>query len=151
MQSANTGLPPPRHALNYLPETPPRAQIPHGRNRKGAMFDWRLAGGTPGTNSDGGDHFVPGSAQTHATQIATIPPARKNDCCRGLSAGHQERQMGTEFLPFIYLFIGFRWVLVAAGGLLSCGMQTLSCSMHVGSSSLTRDRTRAPCIGSTES
>ena len=33
----------------------------------------------------------------------------------------------------------------------SCGMQTLSCSKHVGSSSLSRDRTRAPCIGSTES
>ena len=34
--------------------------------------------------------------------------------------------------------------LVAAHGLLSCGM-------HVGSSSLTRDRTLAPCIGSVES
>ena len=34
--------------------------------------------------------------------------------------------------------------LVAPSGLLSCGM-------HVGSSSLTRDRTQAPCIGSTES
>ena len=41
-------------------------------------------------------------------------------------------------------------VLVAAGGLLSCSMQTLSCSMHVGPSSLTRDRTQAPCIGSME-
>ena len=41
--------------------------------------------------------------------------------------------------------------LVAACRLLSCGMQTLSCSMHVGSSSLTRDRTQAPCIGSMES
>ena len=30
-------------------------------------------------------------------------------------------------------------------------MRTLSCGTHVGSSSLTRDRTRAPCIGSTES
>ena len=30
-------------------------------------------------------------------------------------------------------------------------MQTLSCSMHVGSSSLTRDRTQAPCIGSAKS
>ena len=37
--------------------------------------------------------------------------------------------------------------LVAICGLLSCGMQTLSCSMHVGSSSLTRDQTWAPCIG----
>ena len=34
--------------------------------------------------------------------------------------------------------------LVAACGLLSCGM-------HVGSSSPTRDRTRTPCIGSAES
>ena len=38
-----------------------------------------------------------------------------------------------------------------AGGLLSCGMRTLSCSMHVGSSSLARDKTRAPCTGSVES
>ena len=34
---------------------------------------------------------------------------------------------------------------------LSCSMQTLSCGMHVGSSSPTRDQTRVPCIGSTES
>ena len=34
---------------------------------------------------------------------------------------------------------------------LSCGMRTLSCGMHVGSSSLTRDRTWAPCVGSVES
>ena len=44
----------------------------------------------------------------------------------------------------IYLFIWLRWVLVAAHGLLSCGM-------HVGSSSLTRNGTRAPCTGSAES
>ena len=30
-------------------------------------------------------------------------------------------------------------------------MQTLSCGVHVGSSSPTTNRTRAPCIGSTES
>ncbi|XP_060164404.1 protein archease isoform X2 [Globicephala melas] len=42
-------------------------------------------------------------------------------------------------------------VLVAVRRLLSCGMWTLSCSMHVGSSSLTSDRTWAPCIGSVES
>ena len=53
------------------------------------------------------------------------------------------------FKIFIYLFMLCQ-VLVAACGLLSCGMQTLSCSMHVGSSSPTRDRTRAPCIGSME-
>ena len=33
----------------------------------------------------------------------------------------------------------------------SCSMQTLSCGMHAGSSSPTRDPTRAPCIGSAES
>ena len=41
--------------------------------------------------------------------------------------------------------------LVGAHQLLSCGMRTLSCGMHVGPSSLTRDRTLAPCIGSVES
>ena len=49
---------------------------------------------------------------------------------------------------FTYLFIWLCWVLVAARGLRSCGMQTPSCGTHVGSSSLTRDRTQAPCIGS---
>ena len=34
---------------------------------------------------------------------------------------------------------------------LSCSMRTLSCSMHAGSSSLTRDRTWAPCMVSVES
>ena len=43
-----------------------------------------------------------------------------------------------------YLFIWLCWVLVAAGGLLSCGM-------HVASSSWTRGGTQAPCIGSVES
>ena len=33
----------------------------------------------------------------------------------------------------------------------NCSMRTLSCSMHAGYSSPTRDQTRAPCIGSTES
>ena len=62
------------------------------------------------------------------------------------------------FLKNIYLLIWLHQVLVAAGGLLSCGMQTLSCSMqtlscsmYMGSSSLTRDGTQAPCIGSVES
>ena len=55
---------------------------------------------------------------------------------------------------FKYLFILF--ILAAPGlswgtGDLCCGMQALSCGMHAGSSSLTRDQTRAPCIGSTES
>ena len=54
-------------------------------------------------------------------------------------------------LKFIYLFI------LAAPGLgcgtrdLSCGMRDLSCGTRAGSSSPTRDRTRAPCIGSLES
>ena len=56
-----------------------------------------------------------------------------------------------EFFFNIYLFIWLCQVLVAAGGLLSCGIQTLSCGMHVGSSSLTRDQTQAPSIGSAES
>ena len=55
------------------------------------------------------------------------------------------------FKIFIYLFIWWHRVLVVASGLLSCSMQTLSCSTHVGSSSLTRDRTQALCIGSAES
>ena len=42
-------------------------------------------------------------------------------------------------------------LLVVACGLLSCGMWTLSCGMHVGSSSPTRGGTRPPCIGSVES
>ena len=49
-----------------------------------------------------------------------------------------------------YLFRLLR-VLVAECGIFSCGMQTLSCSTHAGSSSLTRDRTWAPCIDSAES
>ena len=45
---------------------------------------------------------------------------------------------------FLSLFIWLLQVLVVAGRLLSCGM-------HVGSSSLTSNRTQAPCIGSAES
>ena len=41
-------------------------------------------------------------------------------------------------------YLGFEGSLVVADGLLSC-------SMHVGSSSQTSDRTWAPCIGSVES
>ena len=54
---------------------------------------------------------------------------------------------------FIYLFGCTRSQLqqadslVAACGLLSCGMRTLSCGMHVGSISLTRDQTWAPALG----
>ena len=50
------------------------------------------------------------------------------------------------FNEFLYLFI-----YLAAPGL-SCGTRDLfSCGMHAKSGSLTRDRTRAPCIGSAES
>ena len=54
---------------------------------------------------------------------------------------------------FIYLFIYLFWlcqVLVVAHRILVAAC-FFSCSMHVGSSSLTRDQTRAPCIESTES
>ena len=51
----------------------------------------------------------------------------------------------------LFFLIWLCWVLVAAGGPLSCGMRTISCSTHAGSSSPTRDRTWAPCIGSAES
>ena len=53
------------------------------------------------------------------------------------------------FILNIYLFIYLVAPDLSCGsGLLSCDMRILSCVMHVGSSSLTRDRTRAPCIGS---
>ena len=57
---------------------------------------------------------------------------------------------------FIYLF-WLHWVLAVALGMflrhagsfvVACGI--FSCSMHAGSSSPTRDRTWAPCIGSSE-
>ena len=41
-------------------------------------------------------------------------------------------------------------LLVVACGFLSCGTWALSWGMHAGSSSLTRDWTQAPCIGSAE-
>ena len=41
--------------------------------------------------------------------------------------------------------------LVVTRQLLSCSMQAPSYGMHVESSSLTRDRTWTPCIGSAES
>ena len=49
------------------------------------------------------------------------------------------------------LLIRLHQVLVAAGRPLSCGSRTLSCGTHVGSSSLSRDRTWAPCIATVES
>ena len=50
----------------------------------------------------------------------------------------------SEFLKLINLFI------LAVPGL-SCGMRDLCWGRHAGSSSLTRVRTRVPCIGSVES
>ena len=53
-----------------------------------------------------------------------------------------------HFFFDIYLFIWLLWVLVVA-----CGIFAAACELLVaacGSSSLTRDRTRAPCIGSVE-
>ena len=64
------------------------------------------------------------------------------------------------FYLFIYLFIYFHHArsslrhadfLVVACRLLVAACGLLSCGMHVGSSSLTREQTRAPCIGSAES
>ena len=53
------------------------------------------------------------------------------------------------YLFFTYLFIWLHWVLVVTCGifwlwLVNCWLQ------HVGSSSLTRDQTWAPCFGSAE-
>ena len=53
--------------------------------------------------------------------------------------------MFTYIYIYIYIFIYLFIYLVAPA--LSCGMRTLSCGMHVGSSSLTRDRTQAPALG----
>ena len=55
-----------------------------------------------------------------------------------------------ESPPFFFLliyiyFILFIWLLQVAAGRL------LGCSIYMGSSSLTRDRTQVPCIGSAES
>ena len=57
----------------------------------------------------------------------------------------------------IYLF-WLLWVLVAACGIFvaACGLLVaacglLSCGMHVGSNSPTRDQTQVPCTGSVES
>ena len=72
-----------------------------------------------------------------------------------LPAGMVSDEMPAVILTFVSLFIYFLLLfliifiyLVALG--LSCGMQTLSCTMHVGSRFLTRDRTCTPCIGSME-
>ena len=51
----------------------------------------------------------------------------------------------------IYIFIWLFWVLVVALGIfLVCNMQDLQL-LHVGSGSLSRDRSQGPCFGSAES
>ena len=57
---------------------------------------------------------------------------------------------------FFFFFNIYLFILVALGlswGTrdLRCNMRTLSCSTHVGSSSPTRGRTWAPCVGGAES
>ena len=63
-----------------------------------------------------------------------------------------ERILDQPFFFFfsIYLF-RLRPVSVAAHGILVAACGVFSCCMPVGSSSLTRDRTWSPCIGSSES
>ena len=53
------------------------------------------------------------------------------------------------FFKNMYLCIWLHGVLVVACRIFSCNMRTQV--RHVGSSSLTRDQTCAPCIGSSES
>ena len=74
------------------------------------------------------------------------------------NSSHHHTPLFKIFISLVVLGLSCgRWVpqlwltssLVAARGLLSCGMRTLSCGMHVGSSS--PDQTWAPCIGSAES
>ena len=90
-----------------------------------------------------------------STDIIILPSPRPG----GL---HQLYFILFYLLVFIYLFI-FIWlhqVLVEARGIFveacgifflvaACGL--LSCGTHVGSSSPTRNQTRAPCTGSQES
>ena len=98
-----------------------RAQLLHGM--------WDLPG--PG--------LEPVSPALAGRLSTTAPPGKPSSCVlKGLV------YPSCYFFFFQYLFIWLHQVSVAAGRLLSCGMQ-------VGSSSLTRDRIWAPCIGSSES
>ena len=72
--------------------------------------------------------------------------------------GHMVGVCFTLKKKIIYLLIWLCWVLVAAHRIFVaarvifvgvCGI--FSCGMHVGYSSLTRDRTQAPCFGRVES
>ena len=70
------------------------------------------------------------------------------------SVSVSEGRIRTSLFFFKYLFIclfWLHWVLVAACGIFVAACRHLSYSMYAGSSSLTRNQTQAPCIGSTES
>ena len=77
--------------------------------------------------------------------------------CLKLTSPSQVFTCGVPFsLQYLFIYYSFwlHWVLAAACGifivacrLLSCCIQTLSCGMHVGSSSPTRDRTQDPELG----
>ena len=68
-------------------------------------------------------------------------------CLLAVCTSSLEKCLFRSSVWFLKIFIYF--YLVALG--LRYGMRTLGCGMHVRPSSLTRARTRAPCIGSTES
>ena len=83
-----------------------------------------------------------GSSQTRArTRVPCIGRQILNHC-----ATREALNYFFNVYVCMYLF-WLRWVLVAACGIFSCGMRTLSCSMHVGSSSPTRNRTQPPSLG----
>ena len=92
----------------------------------------------------------------HIIFLLQIPRSRSRNMDSFLQVKNRQLFFLNIYLC-IYLFSLHR-VLVAACriflascGIFSCGMRTLSCGMHAGSSSLTRDRTQAPSIGSSES
>ena len=55
------------------------------------------------------------------------------------------------FIYYIFIYFWLCQVSVLALRIFVAACRLLSCGMPAGSSSPTRDRTRAPCIGSTES
>ena len=78
----------------------------------------------------------------------------KTDC--ECSSVHSDTQWNCTYPCFLKIFIYLftfllHQVLVAAHGLFIAACRLLSCSMHAGSSSPTRDQTWEPCIGSAES
>ena len=75
----------------------------------------------------------------------------------GWSQSHTNKTGKENFFKkylFIYYFIYLFWlcrVVVEAHRIFAAACRLLSCSMHVGSSSLTRDQIQVPCTGSMES